>query len=173
MKASKIRFVIGLSIFLVLAWCFYTLTTTEEKTLVHDDTRCPDCGRELPRQAQASGECPYCLLDKGADQAPKKKGKKWDPGRLLDLNSYQTRKGLTALGITLSLIIFMSSILLFNKYVRLAPREANSYHHFRCPYCKRKLRYRSNQIGHGAICPGCQFRLKFPSATKTSRASSA
>jgi DNA-directed RNA polymerase subunit RPC12/RpoP len=172
MKARNVRFLIGTAILLVLVWCFYTLTTTEEKTLVHEDTRCPDCGRELPRQAQASGECPYCLLENGTAQAPKKKNKKWDPGRIFDLSSYQTRKGLTALGITSGLIVFMSSILLFNKYYRLGSPRAYAYMHFRCPYCKRKLRYRSNQIGHAALCPGCQFRLRFPSATKAPRATS-
>jgi hypothetical protein len=34
--------------------------------------------------------------------------------------------------------------------------------HFKCPSCRRKLRYRSNQAGHKGMCPLCKQHLTFP-----------
>jgi hypothetical protein len=34
--------------------------------------------------------------------------------------------------------------------------------HFKCPSCRRKLRYRRTQAGHKGMCPMCKQHLTFP-----------
>jgi hypothetical protein len=34
--------------------------------------------------------------------------------------------------------------------------------HFKCPSCRRKLRYRQTQAGHKGMCPLCKQHLTFP-----------
>jgi hypothetical protein len=41
------------------------------------------------------------------------------------------------------------------------PREEAIYH-FRCPGCKRRLRYRERQVGHKGTCSNCGQHLSFP-----------
>ena len=47
-------------------------------------------------------------------------------------------------------------------YLRLrAPREEPIYH-FRCPGCRRRLRYRRAQEGHAGKCSNCGHGVIFP-----------
>jgi hypothetical protein len=37
-----------------------------------------------------------------------------------------------------------------------------AYDHFRCPGCKRRLRYLAQKAGHRGRCPTCKRDLTFP-----------
>jgi hypothetical protein len=41
------------------------------------------------------------------------------------------------------------------------PRE-EAFLHFRCPGCKRRLRFRASQSGHSGQCSHCGGKLIFP-----------
>jgi hypothetical protein len=47
---------------------------------------------------------------------------------------------------------------------RGGPRE-EPYLHFRCPGCKRRIRFRAKQAGHNGQCSHCGGKLTFPSAS--------
>jgi hypothetical protein len=47
---------------------------------------------------------------------------------------------------------------------RSAPPEPS--YHFRCPGCRRRLRYQARQIGHRGLCPTCKQALTFPPASQ-------
>jgi hypothetical protein len=48
---------------------------------------------------------------------------------------------------------------------RGGPAE-ESYLHFRCPGCKRRLRYRAKQAGHKGQCSHCSVPITFPPASQ-------
>lgn len=41
------------------------------------------------------------------------------------------------------------------------PKE-EPFFHFRCPGCKRRIRYRERQVGHTGVCSHCGQSLTFP-----------
>jgi hypothetical protein len=43
--------------------------------------------------------------------------------------------------------------------------EAPAYGHFRCPGCKRRLRYLAQRAGHRGACPTCHRHVVFPATT--------
>jgi hypothetical protein len=45
---------------------------------------------------------------------------------------------------------------------RLRGEREEPYYHFRCPGCRRRLRYRARQVGHTGGCSHCGTRLTFP-----------
>jgi uncharacterized paraquat-inducible protein A len=47
-------------------------------------------------------------------------------------------------------------------YLRFRTPTEEPFHHFRCPGCQRRLRYRARQVGHAGQCPKCGRRLTFP-----------
>jgi ribosomal protein L37AE/L43A len=49
---------------------------------------------------------------------------------------------------------------------RAAPVEED-YLHFRCPSCKRRLRFRRQQSGHAGQCSHCGGKLVFPPASQS------
>src|SRR5262249_56740637 len=52
-------------------------------------------------------------------------------------------------------------------YFRLrAPRE-EPYYHFRCPRCRRRLRYRQRPVGHSGRCSNCGGGVTFPPVSES------
>jgi len=47
---------------------------------------------------------------------------------------------------------------------RIGQRE-EPFLHFRCPGCKRRIRFRAKQAGHSGQCSHCGNKLTFPSAS--------
>jgi hypothetical protein len=47
-------------------------------------------------------------------------------------------------------------------YLRFRTPTEEPVHHFRCPGCQRRLRYRARQAGHKGQCPNCGRGLTFP-----------
>jgi hypothetical protein len=47
-------------------------------------------------------------------------------------------------------------------FVRLRNREDDSFYHFRCPKCKRRLRYLARQVGRKGKCSNCAGEVVFP-----------
>jgi hypothetical protein len=46
--------------------------------------------------------------------------------------------------------------------------EEETYH-FRCPGCRRRLRYRQRQVGHKGQCSHCHQELVFPPLSQALR----
>jgi predicted RNA-binding Zn-ribbon protein involved in translation (DUF1610 family) len=44
----------------------------------------------------------------------------------------------------------------------LRQEASAAYHHFRCPKCKRRLRFQSRQVGHKGECSNCGHPVTFP-----------
>lgn len=42
-----------------------------------------------------------------------------------------------------------------------APKE-EEFSHFRCPKCRRRIRYQSRQVGHKGKCSNCGNDVVFP-----------
>lgn len=47
-------------------------------------------------------------------------------------------------------------------YWRRGSRIDDSFYHFRCPKCKRRLRYQTRQVGHKGKCSNCASEVIFP-----------
>jgi hypothetical protein len=47
-------------------------------------------------------------------------------------------------------------------YLRSRQPKEELYFHFRCPGCKRRLRYREKQVGHRGSCSHCKTNITFP-----------
>ncbi len=47
-------------------------------------------------------------------------------------------------------------------FLRRRPKEDDSYYHFRCPKCKRRIRYVTRQVGHKGKCSNCGGDVIFP-----------
>jgi hypothetical protein len=52
-------------------------------------------------------------------------------------------------------------------WTREVPAEET--YHFRCPGCKRRLRYTSRQVGHQGACSNCGKALTFPPVSQALR----
>jgi hypothetical protein len=47
-------------------------------------------------------------------------------------------------------------------FLRTRPAKQEPVHRFRCPYCRRKARYRESRAGHKGMCPLCGQHFLFP-----------
>ena len=47
-------------------------------------------------------------------------------------------------------------------FLRRRPKEDDTFYHFRCPKCKRRLRYLARQVGHKGKCSNCLGDVLFP-----------
>jgi len=47
-------------------------------------------------------------------------------------------------------------------FVRSRPAKEEEILYFRCPGCKRRLKYRPRQIGHKGMCSNCKDQFTFP-----------
>jgi hypothetical protein len=52
-------------------------------------------------------------------------------------------------------------------FVRSRGPVEEEYYHFRCPGCRRRLRYRAKQIGHKGQCSHCGRDLVFPHTSES------
>jgi hypothetical protein len=66
-----------------------------------------------------------------------------------------------------TIIVIIGVVLIAAAVVYLVVRsrrpKEEPYHHFNCPNCRRRLRYRERQVGHPGQCPQCKSPLVFPS----------
>jgi hypothetical protein len=47
-------------------------------------------------------------------------------------------------------------------------REAGAaFHHFRCPNCRRRLRFQTRQVGHKGECSHCGNAVTFPPVSQS------
>jgi RNase P subunit RPR2 len=53
--------------------------------------------------------------------------------------------------------------------MRLRKSGADAVYHFRCPGCKRRLRYHARQVGHRGMCSHCREPLTFPAVSRAAR----
>ncbi len=58
-------------------------------------------------------------------------------------------------------VLLFGGVLLLFRFLRRKTTEIE-YYHFFCAGCKRKLRYRSDQVGNKGKCPRCSKQLVFP-----------
>jgi hypothetical protein len=119
-----------------------------------DENRCPDCGRELPKRSL--GECPFCKMLKG----PEKKGGKGSAPRRFTATDF------VVLGCILFLTIGGGYLILRSMNLRLwFYREKPSFY-YRCPKCKRRIRYFARLAGRNALCPACSYAIVLPDPNK-------
>ncbi|MHB1423621.1 MAG: hypothetical protein ACYC3I_10595 [Gemmataceae bacterium] len=52
-------------------------------------------------------------------------------------------------------------------YLRRKPAGDDSYYHFRCPNCSRRLRYQTRQVGHKGKCSNCNSDVLFPPTSQS------
>jgi DNA-directed RNA polymerase subunit RPC12/RpoP len=135
---------------MLLVWLGLTLFAsgdTRSGPATMDRGKCPSCGRPLSRQAQMSGECPYCAMEEGG-KSKRTQGK--------------DAPGTTIPTVLISVLVVLAGVHLFSLYRRrpAAVEEALYYHN--CHKCGRKLRYRERQVGNLARCPMCHQLLRFP-----------
>jgi predicted Zn-ribbon and HTH transcriptional regulator len=119
----------------------------------NDGRHCPDCGRELSKEALVTGVCPYCKAEEAAEgDAPKKK----------------RGKGSLASSPLIPAAIFGAFFLLLVVHLVIVARtrlhwtKEELLFYTNCRKCTRKLRYRERQVGHLARCPICRTPIVFP-----------
>jgi predicted RNA-binding Zn-ribbon protein involved in translation (DUF1610 family) len=47
-------------------------------------------------------------------------------------------------------------------FLRGRSQQEEVYSHFRCPKCRRRLRYHTRQVGHKGECSNCGNEVIFP-----------
>ena len=52
-------------------------------------------------------------------------------------------------------------------YLRAKKPKQEAYAHFKCPGCRRRLRYKRQQVGHKGECSNCGRALIFPPISDT------
>ena len=58
-------------------------------------------------------------------------------------------------------LLLVAGIVIYLLIRARKPKE-EQFHHFRCPGCKRRIRYRTRQVGHKGSCSNCGRDLVFP-----------
>jgi hypothetical protein len=71
-------------------------------------------------------------------------------------------------GITVALIAAVLLALAVAYWWWARPRSPpdEPEYHFRCPGCRRRLRYRAGRVGHRGVCPQCRQHFLFPPPPK-------
>jgi hypothetical protein len=70
-----------------------------------------------------------------------------------------------AVGVTIGLVVaglLGAAIVGVYLYRRGRARSEEPFYHFRCPGCRRRLRFRGSQSGHSGQCSHCGKSLTFP-----------
>jgi predicted Zn-ribbon and HTH transcriptional regulator len=161
MKPTRVT-TIGLIVLGValLAWLVLTLASggsTKTAAAKMTDNRCPNCGRELPRGAAASGECPFCAVEGGSEKARFKRETSLAAKPVIPIALF----GLFLLLLGLHVVVVLRT--------RTGGKRVEVLHHVNCQKCGRRLRYRPSQIGHLAKCPLCQKPILFPKPTEAEK----
>jgi hypothetical protein len=65
------------------------------------------------------------------------------------------------LGVAAALVV---GVVLF---LRRRPKEDDTFYHFRCPKCKRRIRYQARQVGHKGKCSNCAGDVLFPPTSQS------
>jgi hypothetical protein len=67
-------------------------------------------------------------------------------------------------GVTLGVVLGLAAVgaVGFYLYRRGQEKGEEAFYHFRCPGCKRRLRFRASQAGHSGQCSHCNKPLIFP-----------
>ena len=67
-------------------------------------------------------------------------------------------------GIVIGLLAVAGGLFLFVRWrAQQQQARADEYYHFRCPGCKRRLRFRARQSGNKGRCSHCGKDIVFPS----------
>jgi hypothetical protein len=122
-----------------------------------DTSRCPDCGRELPGQAKVTGECPYCKL---AQRRTDQDGEGQPSGSETSVRPLAVVLGMFVVG--------AAGAYIYLRRKKTQPVGPNmEFSTFRCPSCKRKLRFCTTKAGQKGLCPGCRRICIFPGTVRS------
>jgi hypothetical protein len=69
--------------------------------------------------------------------------------------------------IVVAVVVVAAGVGVFLVMRSRAPKE-EPLQHFKCPNCRRKLRYRPSQAGHKGMCPLCKQHIVFPAVAQGS-----
>ncbi len=71
---------------------------------------------------------------------------------------------MTTLWIAVGVVVMMGASYLFLRWrAGQGGGQDDTVYHFKCPSCKRRLRFYGRQVGHKGICPHCRHAVVFPS----------
>lgn len=159
MRRSVVRYGLAGTIVLVIGIAVCLPRRLGDSAPVRDETRCPDCGTELPSGARASGECPYCKLRNGPSARRSN-----DPQAQVENPAVkrQTKGSLLFILVGAGVIVGVVGACLVVRWRMIRGRDRR--YSFRCPVCARKLGYRRAQSGQMCICPVCKKPCKYPPA---------
>jgi DNA-directed RNA polymerase subunit RPC12/RpoP len=115
------------------------------------ENRCPDCGRTLPKAS--GGVCPFCKLLRVAEGKPADK----------EVHTVWTATDYFLIGMVLFLFAG-GGYLIARSVKRVIPKRLVSgpIYLYRCPWCKRKMRFTERQAGNEGVCPNCKHALVLP-----------
>lgn len=72
---------------------------------------------------------------------------------------------------TVVVLIVIGAVVLVGVVVVLLLRRRktvdDSFYHFRCPKCRRRLRYQSRQVGRKGKCSNCAGEVIFPPTSQS------
>jgi DNA-directed RNA polymerase subunit RPC12/RpoP len=134
----------------VLLWYEYSGEDVPTASAIGEN-RCRDCGRELPKLS--GGVCPFCKLERVAKGLPAEKP------------ASSTWSGTDFFIVGMILFLFGGGGYLITRSMkRVLPRRVRSgpMYLYRCPWCKRKIRYGEKQAGREGVCPHCRHATILP-----------
>jgi uncharacterized Zn finger protein (UPF0148 family) len=139
---------------LLLAWLVLMFVSgsgsTKTGPAVTDEKHCPRCGRELPRWAWGTDQCPYCQLEERSGAPLKQTGRSPASSPVVP----------TVLVATFAALLAVHLVMVIR--TRVVPKAEEILYHLSCPKCGRKLRYRPPQVGRVGKCPVCHRPVIFP-----------
>jgi hypothetical protein len=65
--------------------------------------------------------------------------------------------------IVVAVLVVIIGGFLFVRWREWQRQHDDEVYHFRCPGCKRRLRFYARQVGHKGVCPHCRHAVIFPS----------
>ncbi len=152
MSKNQLFLLLGGLLLVSGAITLYTSMTTQDRIggkKVVDDTRCPDCGKELPR---VGGECGFCKVQ-ALKEGKGKGGKEAGP-------RVYTRTDFVIFGCILFLMVGGGYLILRSTGFKFRRRKRDEPSFYtRCPKCKRKVRYAASQVGRTVLCPTCRWSM--------------
>jgi hypothetical protein len=64
--------------------------------------------------------------------------------------------------VVIVLIVAVAAVVGVAVYLRGRGGQEEAFSHFRCPKCRRRLRYLARQVGHKGKCSNCGGDVIFP-----------
>jgi uncharacterized CHY-type Zn-finger protein len=149
-------YLLAMAVVVSIAVWLNVQVSEREPEVIRNALICPVCGKQLQRK---DAPCDWCQLKKNREDIESKaRGGSPNP-ETGNTTKTRTIVGIVALCI-LMIVVFWPQI---QRFARSRQKVADvEYRVFRCPPCRRKLRYRATMIGTQGMCPTCKELFTFP-----------